>query len=86
MTRPGSRVIHVFLNNSRHRRAKAPKLLEKPERRVRPRFLPPYAPHPSRDCGAYAPPGGAQPAPRGLPPVHRGDFPLFLRDPSPGTG
>jgi len=44
--RPGSRVIHVFLDNARQHHAKAPvPFLERPDRRVRLHFLPPYAPH-----------------------------------------
>ena len=52
---PGSRVIHVFPASARHRHAKALRpFLERRECRVRPRFLPPYAPHPTRSsvCGA----------------------------------
>ena len=46
---PGSRVIHVFPGSARHRHAKALRpFLERRECRVRPRFLPPYAPHPTR--------------------------------------
>jgi len=44
--RPGSRVIHVFLDNARQHHAKAPvPFLERPDCRVRPRFLPLHAPH-----------------------------------------
>jgi len=44
--RPGSRVIHVLPGNARQHQAKAPgPFPERPDRRVRPRFLPPYAPH-----------------------------------------
>jgi len=44
--RPASRVIHVFLDNARQHHAKAPvPFLERPDRRVRPCLLPPYAPH-----------------------------------------
>jgi len=44
--RPGSRVIHVFPGNARQHHARAPgPFLERPDCRVRPRFLPPYAPH-----------------------------------------
>ena len=43
---PGSRVIHVFLDNARYHHAKALKpFLERPDCRVRLHFLPPYAPH-----------------------------------------
>ena len=43
---PGSRVIHVFLDNARQHHAKALKpFLERPDCRVRLHFLPPYAPH-----------------------------------------
>ena len=46
--RPGSRVVHVFPGNARHRHAKALRpFLERRECRVRPRFPPPYAPHPT---------------------------------------
>ncbi len=46
--RPGSRAIHVFLDNARQHHAKALRpFLERPGCRVRPRFLPPYAPHPT---------------------------------------
>ena len=46
---PGGRVIHVFPASARHRHAKALRpFLERRECRVRPRFLPPYAPHPTR--------------------------------------
>ena len=51
----GRRVIHVFLDNARYHHAKALRpFLERRECRVRPRFLPPYAPHPTRSsvCGA----------------------------------
>jgi len=44
--RPDSRVIHVLPGNARQHHAKAPvPFPERPDRRVRPRFLPPYAPH-----------------------------------------
>ncbi len=43
---PDSRVIHVFLDNARYHHAKALKpFLERPGRRIRLHFLPPYAPH-----------------------------------------
>jgi len=44
--RPGSRVIHVLPGNARQHHARAPvPFLERPDCRVRLRFLPPYAPH-----------------------------------------
>jgi len=43
--RPGSRVIHVFLDNARQHHARAPgPFPERPGRRVRPRLPPPHAP------------------------------------------
>ena len=43
---PGSRAIHVFLDNARQHHAKALRpFLERPGCRVRLHFLPPYAPH-----------------------------------------